>query len=377
MQDQILAMLSRYMPGSLNPSGENQIITKCPFHKDGQERKPSFSINTGKGVFQCFTCHEKGTLRKLLQKLSIPEATIEAETRLIQPFLNRQRELFKVEKQHTFANRDPFKADSILPESLLGVYEVCPMNLVTNGFEQELLREMDIGYDRTNNRIMYPLRDMYGNLAGFSGGVTEQSQHQHPKYRVYQGRRKGLDGKFLPSDFGAWFDSEERFKGYRCENHDFLWNFDRVLKRQRSDPTATVFVVEGFKACLWLLQAGYKNTVALMGSYISDRQQQMLHLLGWTVVLFLDNDPAGIRATEMVGGLLWKPLYGRVSVVPYPVGDFDTQPDTYEKEAIHQLISNRKTFIDYRNEQRKALAWPPYYAESRSTEAARNSMRRN
>ena len=357
MREQVLAMLGRYMPGSLKPSGENQIITTCPFHKDGQERKPSFSVNVEKGLYHCFTCHDRGTIRWLLKKLKVADSTIDSEIKVIQPYLDRQKELFKVEQQHTFSNRDPFKADSILPESLLGVYEVCPTKLVADGYKQELLRGMDIGYDRTNNRIMYPLRDMYGNLAGFSGGVTELSQHQHPKYRVYQGRRKGLDGKYLPSDFGPWFDSEEQFKDYRCENHDFLWNFDKVFQRRMSDPTATVYVVEGFKACLWMLQSGYKNTVALMGSYISDRQQQMLHMLGWSVVLFLDNDQAGIRATEMVGGLLWKPLYGRVHVVPYPAGDFDTQPDDYEENAVHQLVGRKMTFIDYRNSQRKIPTW--------------------
>jgi len=354
MRDHVLAMLGRYMPGPIRPSGADQIITRCPFHKDGQERKPSFSVNVGMGVFHCFTCHEKGSIRALLQKLSVPASTIDAEVKVIQPYIDRQKELFKVEKQNTFSNRDPFKADFVLPESLLGVYEVCPTKLVVDGFNEDLLRRMDIGYDRTHNRIMYPLRDMYGNLAGFSGGVTEQSQHQHPKYRVYQGRRKGLDGKAIPSDFGTWFDEEDDLRDYKCENHDFLWNFDRVFKRRMSDPTATVFVVEGFKACLWMLQSGYENTVALMGSYISDRQQQMLHLLGWSVVLFLDNDQAGIRATEMVGGLLWKPMYGRVSVVPYPNEDFDTQPDDYETPAVHELVNKKQTFLQYRNSMRQS-----------------------
>ena len=357
MRDQILSLLGRYLPGKLKPSGDGQVVTTCPFHKDGQERKPSFSVNLEKGLFHCFTCHETGNIRHLLKKLSVPASTIDVETRAIQPYLDRARTLFQVEKQNAFSLRDPFRADSVLPESILGVYEVCPTKLVVDGYKPELLKEMEIGYDRENNRIMYPLRDMYGNLAGFSGGVTEYSRHQHPKYRVYQGKRKGLDGKWLPSDFGTWFDQQDEFKDYRCENHDFLWNFERVFPRLMSDPAGTVFVVEGFKACLWMLQAGYKNTVGLMGSYISERQQQMLHLAGSTVVLFLDNDPPGQRATKMVGDLLWKPLYGRVKVVPYPEEDFDTQPDDYEEAAVHQMVSRQKTFIEYLNSTRKGFTW--------------------
>lgn len=357
MREQVIALLGRYLPGNLRPSGENQVLTKCPFHKGGQELKASFSVNVEKGVFHCFTCHKHGNIKQLLEELNVPGSTIDAETKVIQPYLDRQRELFKVEKQHVFSNRDPFKSNFVLPESLLGVYEVCPTSLVADGFREDILKEMDVGYDRENNRIMYPLRDMYGNLAGFSGGATPQSQVPNPKYRVYQGQRRGLDGKNIRSDFGSWFDDEDDFRGYKCENHDFLWNFHQVFSRRLSDPTATVYIVEGFKACLWMLQAGFKNTVALMGSYISDRQQQMLHLLGWSVVLFLDNDDAGMRATEMVGNLLWRPMYGRVKVVPYPEEDFDTQPDHYEVVAVHQLVSMQKSFIEYRNSRRRGNKW--------------------
>jgi DNA primase len=351
MREQVLAMLGKYMPGSLKPSGENQIITTCPFHKDGQERKPSFSVNVEKGLFHCFTCHEKGSIRTLLQKLSVPASTIDAETKSLEPYLERQRALQQVEKKHKFVNREPFKANIILPESILGVYEVCPTKLVQDGFREDILKRMDVGYDRTNHRIMYPLRDMFGNLAGFSGGITEfTQQHLHQKYRVYQGKHKGLDGKTIPSDFGTWFDEDADFAGYRCENHDYLWNFHRLWARRMSDPAGTVFLVEGFKACLWMMQSGFENTVALMGSYISDKQQQMLHLLGWDVVLFLDNDAAGIRATGMVGDLLWKPMHGKVSVVPYPAGDFETQPDDYEESAVPELVSKKMTFLKYINQ---------------------------
>lgn len=362
MQSQILALLQKYLPGPIKPSGGSNVLTKCPFHKGGEERKPSFSVNCEQGIFHCFTCHESGNIRHLLKMLQVPAATIDAETKIIQPVLERNRELFKLQKSNVFSNRDPYHADYVLPESLLGIYARCPIKLRDDGFSTELLEKLEIGYDKNLNRIMYPLRDMYGNLAGFSGGVTEWSTEQHPKYKVYQGRRKDLKGKWIPGDFGQWFDNE--YSDYRCENHDFLWNFDRVYPNlvAVSDPSATLYVVEGFKACLWMLQAGFKNTVALMGSYISDRQQQQIQRLGCTVQLFLDNDEAGRRATFNVGNLLWIPLYGKVRVVPYPwedeqasIEDPDqsTQPDDYELDAVRELVGRSQTFVQYVNSLRK------------------------
>ena len=353
MREHVLALLSRYLPGELRPTGGSNVLTKCPFHKGGNERKPSFSVNLEEGLFHCFTCHEAGNLQTLLKKLSVPRETIDSELSVVRPHLETQRRKFKIEQENFFVNRDIFLADYILPEALLGVYDWCPTILTNDGFDPYLLQRMEIGYDKENNRVMYPLRDLYGNLAGFSGGVTPWSKWQFPKYKVYQGGRRGEDGKWIEGDFGRWFD--DKFPGYRCENHDFLWNFDKVYPRiiGMSDPSATVYVVEGFKACLWMIQSGFENTVALMGSYISERQQKMLHRLGCTVTLFLDNDVAGRKATIRVGKLLQRPMYGRVQVVRYPAKDDKTQPDDYETKAIQDYVSNPQPFTNYLNEIRK------------------------
>lgn len=352
MREHVLALLSRHLPGPLRPTGGSNILTKCPFHKGGQERTPSFSVNVDEGLWHCFTCHEAGNLRTLLKKLQLPRDSIDTELSVVKPFLEAQQRKFKIEKENFFSNNDVFKAESELPEALLGVYDWMPTMLVEDGFDPNLLRDMEIGYDRVNNRITYPLRDMYGNLAGISGGVTPWSKHQMPKYKVYQGRRRGHDGKWIEGDFGPSFD--EKYPDYRCENHDFLWNFDRVMPRilSLSDPNATVYLVEGFKACLWMIQSGFENTVALMGSYISDRQQKMLHRLGCTVVLCLDNDNAGRKATFNVGDFLWKPMYGRIKVLRYPQGDDKTQPDDYETSWLRELVLNAQLFTDYVNEIR-------------------------
>lgn len=347
MKDHVLALLRKYLPGPFRPSGGSNVLTRCPFHKGGEEKKPSFSVNLEKALYHCFTCHEAGDIKRLLRMVGVARSTIDSELAAIKPLLDKNRELQKIEKLNVFGDMDPFKADYILPEVILGVYEWMPMKLIEDGFNPILLQDMEIGFDRNNLRITYPLRDMYGNLAGFSGGATEPEQW--PKYKVYQGKRKGLEGQWYNGDYGDWFD--EQFPEYKCENHDFLWNYDRVYTRlvEMSDPSDTVYVVEGFKACLWMIQNGYPNTVALMGSYISDRQQQMLHRLGGNLVLCLDNDEAGRKGTVRVGELLWKPMYGRIKVMSYPEGDIQTQPDDYEPDALHQMIGSSISLTEYLN----------------------------
>jgi DNA primase len=358
VREQVLALFQKYLPGRLRPSGQSNYLTTCPFHKGGEERTPSFSVNVDKGLYHCFTCHDAGTVKGLLKKLGVPRSTIDSETGVIAPYLKQNLDNFKLQRQHTFHRRDPFRTDTPLPETLLAMYDHPPTKLLMDGFDAALLKDLDVGFDRRNKRITYPLRDLYGNLAGISGGATEEGQW--PKYKVYEGGSKGRVG-----DFGAMFD--EQYASFTCKNHDLLWNYDRVYPRvtSASDLAVTVNVVEGFKACMWMLQSGYPNTVALMGSYVSDIQQRLLHRLGCTLVLFLDNDEAGRKATLNVGDLLWKPMHGKVRVVPYPEADVDmsmrgeegTQPDDYESDAARNLVASNVSFPEYVNYMRRSGRW--------------------
>jgi DNA primase len=360
MREHVLALLGKYLPGrSLRPSGGSNYLTTCPFHKGGQEKKPSFSVNVDKGVFHCFTCHESGSLKYMLHLLSVPRDRIDSELQVIGPMLEKQKELYEMSQTHVFGSKgDPFEAPFVLPETLLGVFDHAPQPLIDDGFSPELLKKLDVGIDKVNQRITWPLRDMYGNLYGFSGGSLVKGVF--PKYKVYQGRRLSADGKTpIPSDFGDWFD--ERFPGYVCENHKVLWNFDKVWPMLSSMSDPWCIIVEGFKAASWVMQSGFPNTVALMGSYISQLQQLMIHRLGGTVYLWLDNDKPGRDATLNVGDLLWKPMYGRIKVVQYPMEDLmgsvhrgeHSQPDDYERDVVQELISRAIPFTQHFNEMRR------------------------
>lgn len=364
MRDQILRLVQKYLNRPLRPSGPENMLTYCPFHKGGQETTPSFSINVEKGLFHCFTCHESGSMKKFLRLLGVAPMVVDSETRILQPLIDRNSEMHKLTQRHAFANRDPFVAPHILPETLLSIFDRPPTKLINDGFDQAVLRSMQVGYDTRGERIIYPLRDVYGNLAGFSGGATRDGQW--PKYKVYQGsRRDPNSGQQLRGDFGPMFD--EKHPGYTCENHLYLWGFDTVHARlsSTSDMAGTVFVVEGFKACMWMKMAGFTDTVALMGSYISDTQQRLLHRVGGDIVLFLDNDRPGRKATMSVGDLLWKPKKGHVHVVRYPEADIlasdqaddNTQPDDYELEVVRQLVRGNVPFIQHFNIERSAGRW--------------------
>ena len=348
MRDHVLDIVRRHISDRFKKSGEGQIIVQCPFHKGGQERKPSFSVNVDEGLFHCFTCHESGTMPMLLRLLGLPSHRIDAEIAPFKDQLLANRELKKLKKEAASINGDPYRAQTVLSEAIIDGFDWCPLQLTQAGFAWQWLQYMQIGVDRRNHRITYPIRDIYGNLAGFSGGATMAGLH--PKYKVYKGKRKDDAGNVIPSDYGAWFDDE--YPGYEFQNHDYLWNYDKVYPRLHySKEVETLIVVEGFKACLWLLQHGYRNTVALMGSYLSEKQKQMLLRVDSKIILFLDNDQPGQEATHKIGNILLRATPA-VWIATYENQHDGCSPDDLDHHFLKNAIG---TSTRYRRQQRNSI----------------------
>lgn len=238
-------------------------------------------------------------------------------------------------------------AEYILPETLLKPYEWCPLNLVNAGFDQRWLQWLDIGFDRANQRVMYPIRDIYGNLAGMSGGTVVAGTY--PKYKVYLGQHKVWDQvtgkeKEVGSDYGPWFD--EQFPNYVFHNHYYLWNYHNVYPRLFfGKEEQTLIITEGFKACIWLLQHGYSNTVALMGSSMSDHQRNLIHRLNARVILFLDNDDAGRKATDSISRSI-RSFQPGVSIALYPADK--RQPDDFAPEELSASLQGSETYPQWK-----------------------------
>lgn len=359
MRQHVIALVERHLGRFRRFSGESNITMRCPFHKGGQETKPSFSVNVDTGVFHCFTCKASGAIPKMLSMLGLSKEEVDREVADIRQDLEDNRRRLHWHRRSKWVGKDPMQAQTILPETLLRPFEWCPLKLVEYGFRSEILRDLEVGYDRNLNRIMYPIRDVYGHLAGMVGGASIAGQW--PKYKVYTGRTKDpLTGQWRTSDYGEWFD--ENYPEYEFRNHNHIWNYDRVYPRLffGKEADQTLIIVEGYKALIWLIQNGYWNTVALMGSSMSDEQYQLLRRLRVNFVLFLDDDDAGIRGTEKIGRRMYKEQPG-IHVAQYPQdaamdqadgGPSGLQPDDLAPGEIASAICRAKHFPKWQQERR-------------------------
>lgn len=290
----------------------------CPFHTDS---RPSFFVNLHSGYAHCFGCGVRMGLQELLDKLNVH--TFKAE-HFIKQWGAQRKEV-----------PNPNEVN-YLPSYILGAYRACPVRLLNAGFEKQLLREFEVGFDYSLYRITFPIRDISGQLAAVSG----RNLQGEPKYQVYT--------------------YEDEFPEYAPKPKRHLYNLYRLIKGlEQPDRRRPLYVVEGFKACLWVAQHGY-DVVATMGAQMTDAQRALLSRYDVPLVLFLDNDEAGRAATVVNYLELSKLQFAKV--VEYPQGAM--QPDDLKGDDLHKTLENPKEF----------RRW--YYELPQSTKEVRRSTAR-
>lgn len=144
--------------------------------------------------------------------------------------------------------------------------DISAQDMLTAG----LVSERDSGgvYDRFRHRLVIPIRDERGRMAGFGGRVLRPDDV--PKY--------------LNSPKTPLFD-----KGR------LLYGLD--MARQEIRRKDQVVIVEGYLDVIGPYQAGFKNCVSPMGTALTEDQFRLIKRYSRRIILALDPDAAGERAT--------------------------------------------------------------------------------
>lgn len=308
--------------------GEHDIYFRCPFHKQGRETHSSANISVITGEWFCHTCGQGGSLRWLLIKLGVDRRIIDMADDLPAP-------------------RPAVDIDDRLPVGLLWAFRRCPTFLLDLGFDKQTLADNQVGFDSrpAYQRITWPIFDRRGQLRAVSGGSPTGRQ---PKYLVY--RRQDYQGL---ADLPVYEPKKSRY----------LW------REQSVDVGADLLLTEGYKACLWAVQAGV-HALALSGVHASVYQINTIKALAPTsAVIALDDDDAGLTATTKLLTKLLSAGIVNVRVFAYPpVGDdgdrrTTDQLDKLTVDCLRQGIDNAQSTGQFYRANKFRLA----QARTRST----------
>ena len=322
----VLSIAQQYLH-RVKKTGNQNVMAICPYHlKNGlPEHDPSFCLSLTSGLWICFSCKKAGNLEMLLHDFGVPGSVIHTQYRYVleEAAQNRPARFDPLRPRCVVIDGvlDPGGAEQEpLPESFLGLFDQCPLALLDEGFRPDVLASFDVGFDDAHHRITFPLRDLKGNLIGISGRTVIDDR---PRYKVYD------------VEYERWgLPRRDTKKGL------ILWNAHRIYKEVFNRSDAAVVLVEGFKACMWLVQAGFTHTLALMGSFMSDPQQWILERLGATVYIMLDNDEAGRSATLTIAKKLSRSL-------PVRVAQYDkqkSQPSDLTQDEVAEALQQAKDY---------------------------------
>ena len=143
----------------------NNIQTNCPFHKEGQERKPSFGINKNTGECHCFGCGWSGTLSEMISNcFGKDDFGAYGNKWLIRNFLSVAVES-RPDIDVDFCRRKKITSETkkYISEQELDSYRYTHPYMYKRKLTDEIIDLFDIGYDKNSDCITFPNRDINGN----------------------------------------------------------------------------------------------------------------------------------------------------------------------------------------------------------------------
>ena len=299
----------------------SEILCRCPFHKEGRERHPSFSVNVHKGVFGCFTCHKQGVFRTLVKEL---ESSDYLSKEIIGRYYAAPESLADVQRTQPKGLLALPTEYPHVPETFMAYYNYAPKKLIDAGFNVDVMKKMGVGYDPERNTILFPVRRQADKKIN-SVHARSLDPNASGKYYVYNEEIR----KFAP-------DYCDALSAKIINPRDHLWG-EHFLDFNAPPPYS--ILVEGFKAALWVRQAGYDNVLAIMGNNMTPSQIGTVSRLSRNVVLMLDNNEAGRLGTQKAISKLWG-LCPSVVVAQYP--DRREQPDDLTQQEVWAAILTAK-----------------------------------
>ncbi len=291
----------------------------CPFHN---ETTPSFTVSPDKQIFYCFGCHAGGDVVAFIAKVESLDPSqalnhiIENNGLEIPPQLRGKLtddgQTIKRRRRYTDVCREikMWMNSKLLSSNLAMSY------LIDRKIKKEAIEHFSIGYvpgglDSMNSfanemvrkgflredlveagflqkaghmfrspyeeRIVFPIHDILGRCVGFGGRVFRQGD---TRAKYYNSRE---------SDF--------------FHKRKLLFGLD--LAKNAMQKSSTAFVVEGYVDCVAMVDAGYEETVAVLGTAFTHEHLEVLARFVKRIYVVYDGDKAGQVASLKLAEMCW------------------------------------------------------------------------
>lgn len=347
----IVDVVSRRVP--LVKKGQNYWGC-CPFHN---EKTPSFSVNEDKGFYHCFGCGEHGDIISFVMKsenidfraaitelaaaagLKMPDykpkspdqvAREESYFEIVDNAAKiYQTKLFEESGAHAleYVRRRGFN-DDMIKKYRIGYAP--KNNIIANKFvniKQDnllatgLCRRGEYGmYDFFRDKLMFPIFNANGKIVAFSGRSLD-----------------GSEPKYINTTDTELFHKRRTIFGFNFAR-------DAIHRANRS------IVVEGQIDAIQMQCNGFPETVAPLGTALTEDHVSMLCKANRNITFCFDGDAAGQKAAARACDIVMSFLRD-TSDIRFAFVSGGKDPDEILKKsgaaAMHKIIDNSVALVDF------------------------------
>ena len=347
-RNDIVDVINSYIP--LKKTGSN-FKARCPFH---DEKTASFVVSPQKQIYKCFGCGKGGNVITYVQdfeKISFPEALRKLASRAG----------ITVKQSMQSKNKDS-KRDLIYK-----IYELTTgffyKNLVEHGSSAlEYLAERDITDETIKKFNLGFALDSFGGLRNYllkndinekilptTGLFTAKNTDLFRDRIMFpihsaSGKDVAIGGRKLDDDkLGGKYVNSPTTDIY-TKGNELYGLFDTKYTISKKDH---VLICEGYTDFLRLYENGYTNSVASLGTALTDSQISVLSRFTENIYMLYDGDGSGRKAAiRAAGRVLGKGC--NVKIIGLPE---EHDPDSYIRNngaaSMQKMIDKAKPIAEF------------------------------
>lgn len=281
-------------------SGDN-IQIQCPYHSNGQERKPSAGIRKSDGIFHCFSCGETHTFSDVVSYCFGHDDNGAYGRRWLLTHIPNHAKA--VGKSHYREHKEEEVLNKFVSEEELDSYRWNHPYWTKRGIVNDSIIELfDLGYDKKTQCITFPVRDKCGNCEFVA--------------------KRSVNTKFFQYPSGV---SKPLYGLYELE-----------IAMNLGEDIHEIIVCESMIDCILLWQSNH-YAVALNGLGNNRQFKQLQELPFKNLILATDNDKAGKDARKRIRQNVSNKL---MSEIVFPKGIKDI--GECSREQIDNILDWRK-----------------------------------
>ena len=325
------------------------------------EKTPSFTVNDEKEFYHCFATSEHGNIFDFIMKtqnFKFGEAVKHlAQIAGMQPYMFSKQDEEREKKWKEYLTIYSQYVDFYHSELLKNdTYSLARDYLKNRSLGKEEVKKFKIGYVEKNPNFFDKLKNQFSKQVLVESGLFYRDE----KKKVYVERFRGrlifpinnisgqpiaLGGRIIEKlDYLAKYINSPETTFFKKGSN--IYNLD--LARKLSNKLDHIYLVEGYMDVIGLSKNGIENTVANLGTSLTDRQILTLNQFFNDIIICFDGDESGYKAALRAAENSIKELRPEKQISFLFLPD-NEDPDSYVNK------NGKNNFIDFAKQSKLSI----------------------